>query len=168
MERFGDDDKNYCGGTSEMIAVDYKGDFYPCLRYMESSLPRDREPLIVGNIETGLYETEKDKETFRFLESITRSSQSTEECMTCPIARSCGWCSGYNYTKFGTPNKRATFICVTHKARALANLYYWRREAKKKGVPCKFVDHLPTEEGCWLIGEREYNELKNGGESNGV
>ena len=28
---------NWCGGTGYMLAIDYKGDIYPCLRYMESS-----------------------------------------------------------------------------------------------------------------------------------
>lgn len=160
-DRTEDDEKNYCGGTSEMIAVDYKGDFFPCLRYMESSLPKGVKPLIVGSLDRGLYETEEDRKTQKFLESITRSSQSPTECITCPIARGCGWCSGYNYSKFGTPNKRATFICVMQKARALANLYYWQREAKKKNISCKFVDHLPKEEAIRIIGEKEYKLLKS-------
>ena len=155
-----EDNRNWCGGTSAMIAVDYKGDFYPCLRYMESSLPKNREPFTIGSLDKGLYETEEDREKLSFLRDITRISQSTDECINCPIARGCAWCSGYNYAKFGTPNKRAIFICVMHKARALANLYYWQREAKKKNIPCKFVDHLPKEEAIRIIGEEEYVRLK--------
>lgn len=162
MDDSEEDDRNWCGGTSAMVAVDYKGDFFPCLRYMESSLPKGMEPFIVGSIDKGLYETAEDKEKLAFLQSITRTSQSTEECIRCPVARGCAWCSGYNYAKFGTPNKRATFICDMHKARALANLYYWEREAKKKNTSCKFVDYLPKEDAIRLIGEKEYDFLKRG------
>jgi sulfatase maturation enzyme AslB (radical SAM superfamily) len=35
------DNVNWCGGNGRMIAVDYKGDIYPCIRYMESSLGDD-------------------------------------------------------------------------------------------------------------------------------
>ena len=35
------DTNNWCGGTGAMLAVDYKGDFYPCVRYMESSIGND-------------------------------------------------------------------------------------------------------------------------------
>jgi radical SAM protein with 4Fe4S-binding SPASM domain len=37
-----------------MISVDYKGDIYPCIRYMESSLGNDVEPIIIGNVNTGM------------------------------------------------------------------------------------------------------------------
>ena len=67
--------QNWCGGTGAMLAVDYKGDIFPCLRYMESSLGNDREPLIVGNIyRGGAYKSEKDKKILKELESITRQS----------------------------------------------------------------------------------------------
>ena len=61
------------------------------------------------------------------LEQITRRSQSTDECYNCPIASGCSWCSAYNYEIYGTPNKRTTFICPMHKARVLANIYYWNK-----------------------------------------
>ena len=59
------------------------------------------------------------------LDCITRRSQSTDECFNCPIAGGCAWCSAYNYQITGTPDKRVTYICVMHKARVLANEYYW-------------------------------------------
>ena len=58
---------------------------------------------------------------------MTRCSQSTDECINCPIAAGCAWCSAYNYEYFGELNKRATFICIMHKARALANVYFWNK-----------------------------------------
>jgi len=36
------DNTNYCGGNGEMLAIDWKGDLYPCIRYMESSLGSER------------------------------------------------------------------------------------------------------------------------------
>ena len=36
-----DDTSNWCGGTGQSLAIDYKGDFFPCMRYMESSLGDD-------------------------------------------------------------------------------------------------------------------------------
>jgi len=33
-----EDTQNWCGGNGAMIAIDWKGDIYPCIRYMESSL----------------------------------------------------------------------------------------------------------------------------------
>jgi radical SAM protein with 4Fe4S-binding SPASM domain len=37
-----------------MIAVDYKGDIYPCIRYMESSLGNSAPPIIIGNVYDGI------------------------------------------------------------------------------------------------------------------
>jgi hypothetical protein len=48
-----EDDTNYCGGNGKMLAVDWKGDMYPCLRYMESSLGTNIKPVIIGNVNEG-------------------------------------------------------------------------------------------------------------------
>ena len=153
------DNENWCGGTGKMISVDHNGVFYPCIRYMPLSLPKNVPAFSVGNLEKGLYETKEDKDKYNFLTSITRKSQSTEECITCPIAKGCAWCSGYNYSKFGTPNKRATYICVMHKARALGNYYFWKNEAIKKHKENKVKLNLQKEEAIKIIGEEEYNKL---------
>lgn len=116
---------NWCGGTGSMLSVDWKGDLYPCIRYMESSLGNDAPPVIIGNVNTGILCTEEQCKICQELNSIDRRTQSTDECFNCPIAAGCAWCSAYNYQTFGTANKRATFICPMHKARALANVYYW-------------------------------------------
>ena len=47
-------DKNWCGGNGQMIALNYKGDIYPCLRYMESSLGKNIEPIIIGDLQNGI------------------------------------------------------------------------------------------------------------------
>ena len=45
-----EDNENWCGGTGMMLACDYKGDLYPCLRYMESSLGTDVPPMKRGDV----------------------------------------------------------------------------------------------------------------------
>ena len=109
------DNQNWCGGTDmDMIAFDYKGDIYPCIRYMKSSLNNRQKAIKVGNIDTGYLSSLEEKENLKLISNITRRSQSTNECFYCPIAAGCAWCSGYNYEEFGTPNKRATYICCMH------------------------------------------------------
>jgi uncharacterized protein len=109
---------NWCGGiitdSDANLSIDYKGDLYPCLRYMESSLNGKQKPLKLGNINTGYGITEEEKNNINLLSNITRRSQSTDKCFYCPIASGCSWCSGYNYEEFGTPNKRATYTCCMH------------------------------------------------------
>lgn len=142
-----EDDKNWCGGVgNSMFAIDPKGDYYACIRYMESSLNGEQRPLKLGSVDTGYLSTEEEKENYNLLQNITKSSQSTQECLNCPVATGCGWCSGYNYQKFGTPNKRATFICCMHKARALANVYYWNKIYSLYNIDKEFVNYLSDED----------------------
>lgn len=122
-----EDNQNWCGGNGQMIAVDYKGDIYPCVRYMESSLGCDVAPIIIGNVYDGLMQDAKCKACIKALKAVDRLTQSTEECINCPIAQGCAWCQAYNYQDSGDFNHRATYICIMHQARALANSYYWNR-----------------------------------------
>ena len=119
-----------------MLAVDYQGLLYPCQRYMATSLGENVKPLIIGNLEEGIGNTEETKKVIDELNSITRRSQSTDECFYCPVGAGCSWCSAYNYEVFGTANKRATFICDMHKAASIVNSYYftevYRREDKNQ------------------------------------
>lgn len=136
-----------------MIAADYKGDIYPCLRYMESSVGNDVPPYIIGNLEDGVNRKKEHCDRINCLRCITRKSQSPEECLNCPISRLCGWCSAYNYEVFGTPNKRTTFTCCMHKARVLANVYHWRKLKED------FPNNCPKEWAIPIIGEEEYEKL---------
>ena len=155
-----EDNNNWCGGVEmQTLSIDYKGDIYPCIRYMSSALNNNQEPLFVGNISSGCGTTQKEKENINMITNITRRSQSTDECFYCPIASGCAWCSGYNYEKFGTPNKRATFICVMHQATALANVYYWNNLYKKLNIPKRFSLYLEKDKALNIINEQEYNYL---------
>ena len=153
------DDDNWCGGTGTMLACDPDGWLYPCIRYMESSLGTDQPPLRIGHVNTGLESTVEEQKIVKCLNCITRKTQSTDECYFCPIGEGCSWCSGYNYQIFGTPDKRATFICIMHKARSLANAYFWNKVYKKKGVNKHMIVYCPKEWAVPIIGEDEYNYL---------
>lgn len=139
---------NWCGGNGEMLAIGVNGDIYPCVRYAPVSLRKGVNPLIVGDVFEGTYNLRSPQ--MCELCSITRRSQSTDECFNCPVAQGCAWCSGYNYEEFGTPNKRATYICKMHKARVKANWYYWNKLYKKLGIDKKFILYLTEEDSNGL------------------
>ena len=149
----------WCGGTGKMLAFDPDGIAYPCLRYMPSSLGNDVPPLICGSVD-GIFEKPEHKALKDYLDSITRRSQSTDECYFCPIAKGCSYCSAWNYQLYGTPDSRCTNICVMHKARSLANVYYWNKWYKQNGEDKKMKMWLPEEEALKIISKEEYEMLK--------
>ena len=151
-------DKNFCGGDGNMLAVDYKGDLYPCLRYMESSIGQSQSPYIIGNVNDGIGYNQQTKDMVAGLD-VTYKSQSPQECLDCPVSSECGWCSALNYQEFGTINKRTTYTCLMHKARVLANYYY----QNKMGGNYPFL--INKQDAIDIIGEDETNylmELANG------
>lgn len=141
-----EDTQNWCGGTGATASMDWRGDFYPCIRYMESSLGTDVKPLKIGSITDGIYETEEAKAVAAMFDEVTWQSQQPDECLACSISGGCSWCSAYNYQVFGTPNRRTTFICIMHKARCLGARYFWEHEAEKKGTECLFCGTVPVED----------------------
>ena len=154
------DNQNWCGGDGAMLSIDWKGDMYPCIRYMESSLGEDQKAMIIGTLKDGILQTEQEKKYFDCLKCITRRSQSTDECFYCPIGEGCSWCTAYNYQVFGTPDKRATYICIMHKARALANAYYWNKYYRITEPNKRFKIHIPKEWALEIIDEDEWKLLK--------
>ena len=153
-------DRNWCGGTGLMLAIDPYGRYFPCLRYMGSSLAGKREPYSIGDISCGIGKDDVSKDRLKCLNCITKSSQSPEKCLSCPIASGCAWCSGYNYEVFGTPNKRATFICQMHQARVMATSYLWNTWYKKIGSDKRYSLDIPREWALEIIDEKEFNYLK--------
>lgn len=157
-----EENDNWCGGTDmKCVAFDYKGDMYPCIRYMNSSLNGRQKGINVGNAKTGYLSTQEEKNNFELVSNITRRSQSTDKCFYCPIAAGCSWCSGYNYEEFGTPNKRTTYTCVMHQAQSLANVYYWNKLYQYLNIDKKFKMYIPKEWALNIIDEEEYNYLLN-------
>lgn len=150
--------ENWCGGTGSMLAFDVDGTCYPCLRYAPLSIG-NRPPYRIGDLEHGIGVLPEDKSRIDTLNTITRQSQSSEECINCPIASSCGWCSAYNYEATGSPNKRVTYICPTHKARICATAFYFNTIYKLHGMPDRFSFNVPKEWAIPIIGEEEYDML---------
>ncbi len=155
-----DDTQNWCGGNGAMISLDWKGDIYPCIRYMESSLGKEIEPIIIGNVNTGIMTDAKCRNCINKLKAVNRINQSTEECINCPIAEGCAWCQAYNYQDSGDFNHRATYICIMHKARALANCYFWNLYYWKHNENKRFKLWLPDEECLKIITQEELDLLK--------
>lgn len=155
-----DDLQNWCGGNGVMLSCDPDGKLYPCIRYMESSLGDDQEPYSIGDVDNGIGYCDCYKCRLNCLNSIDRRTQSADECFYCPIAEGCSWCSAYNYQVFGTPDKRATFICVMHKARALGNYYFWNKYYRKHDMKKRMEIFVPDEWALEIISESELNMLK--------
>lgn len=154
------DDQNWCGGDGSMLALDVDGNIFNCVRYMKSSLGDDQVPLRIGDVENGIGMLANDCKNIGCMRCVTRSSQSTKECFECPIAQGCGWCSAYNYQKFGTVNKRAIFICEMHKAQSLANTYFWNKVLIKHDETERLQMYCPEEWAVPIIGQEEYDMLK--------
>lgn len=157
------ENENWCGGTTKggHISLNYTGKLFPCIRYMGSSLNGKQEPIYIGEVGLGILVTQKDKENYEKINNITRRSQSTDECFYCPIAEGCGWCSAYNYEETGTVNKRLTYICIMHKARVLANIYYWNKLYKKLNLPKTKLNYLSYQDNINIIGKKELNNLNS-------
>lgn len=155
-----DDLQNWCGGNGVMLSVDPEGIIYPCLRYMESSLGGQQKPYSIGDVDTGICQCDCHKCRVECLKKINRRTQSTDECFYCQIAEGCSWCTAYNYQVFGTPDARATYICIMHKARALANAYFWNRYYKKNGISKRMKIHVPSKWALEIITEKEWDLLK--------
>lgn len=117
----------YCGGTGDMCAFGTDGTAYPCLRYMNMSLNGSQPEIIIGNCDRGIYQTEEEKAILRDMAATTRRSSYDDECYNCPIASGCGNCSAWCYQKYGTYNRKDKGICWMHRARCLANDYFFKK-----------------------------------------
>lgn len=156
-----DEIQNFCGGTGRMLAIDWRGDLYPCIRYMPSSLGSLRKPICIGSVSEGLAITKDTRDCVECMKSVTRKTQSTKECFNCPIAGGCSWCSAYNYQATGTINKRVTDICIMHRARALANHYYWNKWYSESGQNKRKELYVPDDWALEIVSAEELTMLKS-------
>lgn len=154
------DNNNWCGGTGHMLAVDYTGNIYPCIRYSPTSLG-SIPPLVIGNVDEGVCISPDHQNCVHCLKAITRRSQSTDECFNCPISTGCAWCSAYNYQETRNPDKRVTYTCIMHKARALANVYFWNKYYIKHDIKGAFINHVPDDWALEIIDNEELKNLKS-------
>lgn len=155
-----DDLDTWCGGVGNaMLAIDPDGKLYPCLRYMKSSLGNDQPPLSIGDVWRGIGNTPEDAQWIKCLACVTRRTESSDECFYCPIADGCAECSAYNYQVNGTPDSRCTFICDMHKARCLANSYFWNKWYRKTNSKERLKIYCPKEWALEIIPEDEFQML---------
>ncbi len=155
-----EDNNNWCGGDGSMLAIGTDGKCYPCLRYMSYTFANsDRPALEIGDIYHGIDDEEK-SDTIQCLKCITRRSQSTSQCFDCPVAKGCGWCSAFNYDCFGTADKRTTYHCEMHKARVLANVYFWNKLYRKLELSKRYAFHVPDHWALAIIDNDELEILK--------
>ena len=153
------ENNNYCGSTGCMLTCDPDGIIAPCVRFLKSSLGEEIGDFALGTVDDGIGIRKDHKANIDLLDSITRRSQSTDECWTCPVGLGCGWCTALNYQETGTPDKRCTYICWMHRARSLATVYYWNNVYKKGNEDKVFPLFLPKELALEIISEEEYNML---------
>jgi len=151
---------NWCGGTGDMLAFDPDGNAYPCLRYMPSSLGTEVDPIIIGNVDHGIYQTEKEKDYWYKMKAINRRTQSTDECFNCSVASGCSWCAAWNYQKFGgILDKRDTGLCWMQRARSLANSYYLNKFFRQLHSEKRMPVYLDRTTAKYLIDDDEYDML---------
>jgi uncharacterized protein len=119
---------NWCG-AGKMLAIDCKGNFYPCNRFVGFSL-QNRKEIAIGNCRDGL-----NRNKMRPFQALDMVTQSKAECVDCEVATGCAWCQGANYDFAGSDTifQRATYLCAMHKARVRANNYFWNRLGRKLG-----------------------------------
>lgn len=155
-----DPTKTWCGGYTSMLAFDTEGNCYPCIRYMESSLGTDAEPVVIGNAWEGIWKSEKAKDIYKCLSCVTWTSQNDEECNNCPIAEGCADCAAQSYQQYGCFNKRhKEGSCWVHRARSLANVYYWNTLWRNNGIGKRFHRYLPDDISLMLISQEELDML---------
>lgn len=77
------------GGNGSMLALDPHGVYYPCIRYMPSSLNNEAKELVIGDVENKM-----DMESFilREVAMMTYITQQNDKCLSCPLVRMCTWC----------------------------------------------------------------------------
>jgi radical SAM protein with 4Fe4S-binding SPASM domain len=155
-------DSPSCGGSGSMLSLRPNGQFYPCIRYMPTSVGNNVKDLCIGTIETGIVGREQDSEILKMMDDITRRSYSNDICYECPLSNDCGSCTALGHTVFGTPNKKATFICIQMIAEALANVYYWNNLSLKHpeyDLPVR-KNVVPDEWALLVIDQEELDNLK--------
>ena len=143
---------------------DFLGELYMCLglgnEHAPISIGEEKSKKVrFGSVYDGLYVTDAQRQAKAELDAITLTSQSSQECLECPVSAGCGWCSGLNYEMYGTANKRFTGICWAHKARVLASAYYHNRRYLEIGDCLPIKAALPEADAQKILPLQEYDEF---------
>ncbi|WP_242656478.1 radical SAM peptide maturase, CXXX-repeat target family [Ruminiclostridium hungatei] len=153
-----DKQRNYCG-AGRMLAIDCKGNFFPCIRFYDFSLNNRKGP-VIGDIHKGI-----DSDRIRPFLGLTLKAQSRAECVDCEVASGCGWCQGCNYdlAETATIYQRATYLCKIHKATVRSCEYFWNsferatglisertiigrtRENRNSEIPAKYMQFITSD-----------------------
>lgn len=152
----------FCGGaTGSMLSIRPNGDFYSCIRFMPSSTGIDNT-YSLGNVFTSFDGRDNNNELLKMMDSNTRRGEVNDICFNCPIGNDCPGCSAVGIDCFGTPFKRATFICIQVIAEALANVYYWNLLNMKHPEYNLGVrkNNVPDEWALLIIDKDELDKLK--------
>lgn len=153
--------KNCGGGSASMLSLRPNGEFYPCIRYMPTSIGNLPE-VCIGDVDNGLLGREDGSNIIKDLDENTRRAQNNDICYECPISNDCGSCSALGYTIFGSLKKRTNFICIQMIAEALVNVYYWNRlllAHPEYNLPVR-KNNVPDEWSKLVIDDDELSELR--------
>lgn len=109
-----------CGSFT--FAVDYKGDFYTCLRFAQFSL-RTKKARAIGNIIDGI-----DWNLMRPFQTYCNQITS-ENCIRCELHNGCKVCPAENYdgSITGSIFDQSFSSCLMHKAKVKAKNYFWNK-----------------------------------------
>lgn len=153
-----DDDMGYtCGANWNMLAIDYKGDIFPCLRFMNSSLNNQQPEYIIGNINHGIGYTDEEKRKIDILKKATIEHRFSKECLNCEYGAGCGSCIGYDYQVSGEKFKKQVYFCYTEIAFGLVSYYFNKKTNNINGKNIK----LPSEKMMKkVLSDEEINYLK--------
>lgn len=155
-------DSNACGGSGSMLSIRPNGQFYPCIRYMPTSVGNDVRDLCLGTVRSGLKGRSEGSDILEEMDRNTRRGQTNDICFNCPIGNSCAACSALGQTVFGNFAKKTTFHCIQVIAEALANVYYWNRLVLKHpdyDLNVR-INNVPDEWARIVIPKEELDELK--------
>lgn len=109
-----------CGSFT--FTVDYKGDFYTCLRFAKFSL-RSKEARSIGNIFDGV-----NWNLMRPFQSYCNQITS-DKCIKCEHHNGCKICPAENYDSSATASifDQSFSSCQMHKAKVKAKNYFWNK-----------------------------------------
>lgn len=151
---------HFCGSGTHMLALDYKGDIFPCFRFTSTSAGDNREEYTIGNIDTGMFTTPDQQRRFDCLQCDEGCTKHSDKCADCPIGKGCAWCVAQSHYAFGDVTKRTTFSCQMHQAQCAANAYMWNKFYKAKGIDEVFQINLPEEWALEFLDKSEWDMLK--------
>lgn len=106
-----------CGAGLSMIAVDSKGDIYPCIRFKTT---KKVEPYKIGNISTKIYNN-------KILAFKFSHIYEDNDCKECKLRNVCNRCLGCEYNETGKLFVRTKYACKMYKALYEANEYFFNK-----------------------------------------